>query len=260
MPRSHANLMGQTFGQLTVIDTHERMGKDIAWLCRCTCETILPVRAGALASGNTKSCGCRKATRPDAVVDMTSRRFHRLTVLGRAPNTSGQSARWLCRCDCGNEVVVLGGHLRSGNTKSCGCQRIDSARTTNRKHGMAKSLAYKRWETIKQRCTNPKNPSYPNYGGRGIGICSEWAESFEAFHAAVGDPPSTSHSLDRINNDGNYEPGNVRWATASEQQRNRRPYPPMIERAVKTLRRAGWTLIPPPGDNQATAVPDSSAN
>lgn len=88
---------------------------------------------------------------------------------------------------------------------------------------MADTLAYKRWKSIKQRCTNPKNPSYKNYGGRGITMCAEWAASFERFFADVGECPGPGLSLDRIDNDGNYEPGNVRWATNSEQMRNRRP-------------------------------------
>ena len=88
---------------------------------------------------------------------------------------------------------------------------------------MQGTLSYKRWESIKQRCTNPNNPSYRNYGGRGITMCDEWAESFESFHAHVGECPGPGLSLDRINNEKGYEPGNVRWASASQQMKNRRP-------------------------------------
>jgi len=167
-----------------------------------------------------KSCGCLH--RDVVTNDIVGRRFDRLTVLAREGSANGGVPLWRCLCDCGNEVVVRGGHLRSGNTKSCGCRRVEAARTTNGKHGMAHTLAYKRWESIKQRTSNPNNPSYRNYGARGITMCPEWADSFDAFYAATGDPPFDGASLDRVDNDGNYEPGNVRWTDASTQMKNRR--------------------------------------
>lgn len=153
-------------------------------------------------------------------VDHTGKVFHQLTVIERA-GSDGVSATWLCRCECGGDIVVPARRLVSGGTKSCGCRKVAAARLVNRKHGMQATLAYKRWESIKQRCFNPKNPSYKNYGGRGITMCPAWVDSFLTFFADVGECPP-GMSLDRINNDGNYEPGNVRWASRSEQQRNRR--------------------------------------
>lgn len=246
--RQPLDLLGRQFGSLAVIDAHERIGKDIAWLCRCECGTVLPVRGGSLTSGNTKSCGCRKRSRPDVLVDLAGQKFARLTVLSRAESAANKAAnkaaRWLCRCDCGAEVVVAGQHLRSGNTKSCGCQRADSARERSTKHGMASTLSYRRWESIKQRCFNPNNPSYKNYGGRGITMWPEWADSFEAFHAAVGDAPD-GMTLDRIDNDGNYEPGNLHWATPTQQVANRRDYPDFLTRSIDHLVALGYTVTPP---------------
>lgn len=127
-------------------------------------------------------------------------------------------------CDCGTRKVMKSRSIVSGRDKSCGCQ------AGNRTHGHSSRKTYGRssseyaiWQGIKRRCQNPKELSYPRYGGRGITICERWRTSFGAFFADVGPRPSTQHSLDRWpNNDGNYEPGNVRWATRSEQMRNTR--------------------------------------
>jgi len=169
-----------------------------------------------------KSCGCLH--REAVTGDLVGQQFDRLVVIAREGSASGGVALWRCKCSCGREVVVRGANLRSGNTRSCGCRKIDAAHMTNRKHGMSHTLAYKRWESIKQRTSNPNNPSYRNYGARGISMCPEWADSFDAFYAATGDPPFDGASLDRIDNDGDYEPGNVRWTDASTQMLNRRPY------------------------------------
>lgn len=133
------------------------------------------------------------------------------------------------------------------------------AAETNRHHGMHGTPIYKVWENMKQRCFNPRNPRYADYGGRGITVCDRWL-SFDAFLADVGEPPYPGAQVDRVDNDGPYSPENVRWATRSENQRNRRPYPSMTERAVAHLTAAGWTLMPPSGDNSVGVVPDSPAS
>lgn len=154
--------------------------------------------------------------------DLTGQRFGRLVVLHRVQN-QGMNRQWLCHCDCGIEKVIGGRHLTSGKTLSCGCYRSENK--PNLKHGQRHSWVYKTWCGIKYRCDNQNATGYKNYGGRGIRICDEWRNDFVAFYEHVlalpnfGEP---GYSLDRINNDGDYAPGNVRWATSSLQATNRR--------------------------------------
>lgn len=167
-------------------------------------------------------------------IDLTGQQFGRLLVIRRV-GQKGEKTMWLCLCDCGNEAIVSSGNLRS-ETTSCGCYQKEQARKAKTKHGMSHSALSYIWVSIKQRCFNKKNKGYKNYGGRGIKICKEWINSFQAFYDYVSQLPhcgEKGYSLDRINNDGNYEPGNVRWATRSEQNRNRR--------RVRTFKNNGQT-------------------
>jgi len=133
-----------------------------------------------------------------------------------------------CRCECGVTRVVRYDRLVSGLTKSCGCYQRETVRVQgkkNRTHGEShESTEYRTWQGMKLRCTqSPASEHWKYYAGRGITVCDEWKKSFPAFLAHIGRRPSPAHSLDRINNDGNYEPGNVRWATLHEQHINKRP-------------------------------------
>lgn len=153
--------------------------------------------------------------------------FGRLTVQyrERGRNKFGQY-RWSCMCSCGTPVSVTASALQSGGTRSCGCLREEYYSTHQRHgHGRAarRSATYRSWDHMIQRCTNPSNDNYRYYGGRGINVCPRWRD-FSMFLADMGERPF-GRSLDRIENDGNYEPGNCRWATAKEQQRNQRRDP-----------------------------------
>lgn len=150
-------------------------------------------------------------------IDLTGQQIGRWTVLGYAGIDGGQ-ARWHCRCECGTVSSVNGAYLRSGQSRSCGCLGIE-LRTT---HGMYGTPLYRVWAAMLRRCENPKVERYPRYGGRGISVCERW-HNFQFFYddimREIGPRPK-GKTLDRINNDGNYEPGNVRWATPQEQYAN----------------------------------------
>lgn len=157
-------------------------------------------------------------------------KINRWTVLGRAGTKDNGKAVWLCQCDCGTIKRVLGKQLRNGRSRSCGClqREITAAQSTKHghavglTHGKKRSAEYNVWAGIKRRCYNEKDGNYHNYGGRGITMCDRWFDSFSAFYEDVGPRPSKEHSLDRIENNGNYEPGNVRWCRKDDQMRNQR--------------------------------------
>jgi len=152
--------------------------------------------------------------------DLTGMRFGKLLVLNLAEKSKNGTAKWLCRCDCGTEKVLFSTVLNRGQT-SCGCEAREAASIAHMKHGLTATSTYLSWKSMIGRCTNPNNPDYPAYGGRGIKVCERWLD-FVNFHADMGWRPD-GKTLDRYpDNDGNYEPGNCKWSTPKEQANNRR--------------------------------------
>jgi hypothetical protein len=150
-------------------------------------------------------------------------RFGLLTIVREvAKQSRSRCFEVFCSCDPTVTLVVRLNNLVSGNSSSCGCVRVEKAAARTRIHNAWQSAEYDAWIAMKDRCFNPKNGSFEHYGGRGITVCEEWRNSALAFLTHVGPRPSPEHSLDRIDVNGNYEPGNVQWATRKQQARNQR--------------------------------------
>ena len=181
-----------------------------------------------------------------ALKDLTGMTFDRLIVLNR-DGYKGVVIAWKCRCTCGKETVVTGGSLTSGNTRSCGCIKREQTTEIFTKHGCAgnrraegRTREYRIWIAMKTRCSNPRQRSWANYGGRGIRVCKRWLNSFAAFLGDMG-PCPTGMSIDRYpDKDGNYKPSNCRWATSSQQAFNRHLRHPVTFRGI-TDSILGWS-------------------
>jgi hypothetical protein len=240
-------LTGKQFGELTVLSIGEKEVNTThyKWICKCSCGKTVQIRGTSLRNGITKSCGCIRKGRPTKLIepkrrgrpskspkpikekirgrkekygDLVGKEFGRLTVVSFVGKNKHGSKQWECKCSCGKHTIVTVGALVRGMTRSCGCLRKEKVSTIG---GLSKNHTYKSWHCMMYRCTNPKDRKYKYYGGRGVNVCQRWQESFLNFLEDMGERPD-GRTLDRIDPEGNYEPGNCRWATIEVQQQNRR--------------------------------------
>lgn len=221
------DLSNQTFGRWTVLRYSHKDEKGYHhWLCQCECGTIKKIRTIGLSSGTSQSCGCLRReltskrsktladTRKETIIGQT---FARLTVLSVSHVDQYRSTHYKCQCSCGRTTTVRGSSLGT-TTKSCGCLFLESSRT----HGLTNHPLYMTWINLRRRCNDENHEAYHNYGGRGIFVCSEWNNSFESFFEwAIMNGYTPGLSLDRINNNDGYYPGNCRFVTYSTQNQNR---------------------------------------
>lgn len=225
--------LGTRFGNLTV--TGEGGYKSLSngqtkrmLTCRCDCGAEVTTYMDSLRRGLTKSCGCLRKTKVRETAPI-GKQFERLTVIGEAFTRSKPNGKLYrimrCKCSCGNSTDVSLDNLKSGTTKSCGCLRTELSKTHGQTGRGKLPGNYGLWCGIKQRCGSGKARQAKNYAGRGITMYYPWVDDFEAFDwylkTHLGTRPE-GHSLDRINNDGNYEPDNLRWATQEQQCNNTR--------------------------------------
>lgn len=166
-------------------------------------------------------------------IDLTGKQFGHLTVLYRDGVIYGRKPAWVCRCDCPDKTIrrIASRDLRTGKTTSCGCVLRSWQKhygDSNRTHGMTNTSEYKIWKSMRQRCYKESAKNYKNYGGRGIKVCERWMKSFDNFIEDMGRRPSPKHSIERVNNDGNYEPDNCIWIPIGDQNKNKRKRKPSM--------------------------------
>lgn len=229
------DLSGMRFGRLVVMkrgeDRIKPCGKKIVrWECKCDCGNEVTVSRDSLMSGNTKSCGCLHSEQlsernvRSSNAELVGQKFGRLTVVGIEKNIKN-NRMWKCICECGNICIASTNSLRRGKVTSCGCKRKENMpllHENNITHGKSKSRLYRIWNGMKSRCNNPNYEHYKDYGARGISVCKEWSDSFETFENwALNNGYQENLTIDRRDNDGNYEPGNCRWVTRADNNRNK---------------------------------------
>jgi len=221
------NLIGKTFGYLTVI---KPLPKDASnkkkWLCKCICGREIPVIEGNLKSGNSIRCGHGDC--PSKRKDITGKRFGNLVVknfVESKPAYVGGSNQlyWLCKCDCGNEIIVRYSSLSGGHTKSCGCLQKETQAQRLFKHGDSRTRLYRTYQNIKARCYCESATEYEHYGGRGIRVCNAWINDYMQFkNWSLSHGYKPRLTIDRVNVNDDYTPENCRWVSMKEQSENKR--------------------------------------
>jgi len=209
----YADLTGHRFGDWIVLRRDPERHRHVRWLCRCACGTERVIFGFSLLAG--------KATRCTRKQNLIGWRFGKWTVLALGKK-KGHTQHWLCKCDCGTERDVVCSSLNTGLSASCGCTIGVRAKERFQKHGRAGSKMYWVWVSMRQRCQNPRNKAYGRYGGRGITVSPDW-DTFEGFQRDMGPTYVPGLTLDRIDVNGNYCPGNCMWVPLSAQAGNRRP-------------------------------------
>lgn len=214
-------LIGKKFGKLTILNAYPHATQRTYYFsCKCDCGNFSSHRAYYVLNNKINTCGkCIVSTYPSLV----GQKFNKLLILSVDDAKIRMST---CLCDCGQTKIIKIQSILYGRTTSCGCVKKDLEKNlTNYRHGNAVqgvTQEYKSWQGMKTRCNNPCFPGYKYWGARGIKVCERW-DRFENFLEDMGKKPGKEYSLDRINNNGNYEPTNCRWATKKEQVDNRRP-------------------------------------
>lgn len=243
------NLDGLVIGRLTVLNFSHICPKkrNAVWDCVCECGNRIKSLGTYLRAGSVQSCGClqKERTSNAAILkrqDLTEHRFGMLTVLKLHSYAKKSNCKWECVCDCGSIKIIDRGNLTSGRQVSCGCLNRKKAKDGHTTHGHSKTSLYKVWSYMITRCYNEKVEHYHNYGGRGISVCERWRSDYMNFYNDMHNGYVKGLHLDRIDVNGNYEPGNCRWVTAKENARNKRNNLRLdVEGVSKTLKE--WAEI-----------------